>query len=433
MKKRIAVLLLALVLCCSGCRLDVESFLQPPLAQKEQQAIQDALETYIRDSGQSGIRYTLQYPTEGEYTSAFVVCDDRGYPLENSADRASTALAFYELSATKEPHINLLRRQGEEWVSVGDTVGAGTDILQVSFGDLDGDGTAELLTGWSTYNSRDHHLTVFSMEDGLRMLSDDRVYTRLFVCSTEKEARDALLLLRIGDAHQVTAVLTALTDTGLTEVGRVRLDGYIQQFGAMELCQLDDSVYGVYVDAAKAGGTTVTELVCYDGNRLYAPFYDHAIGVTTVTARRSQLAFRDVDGDDLVEIPASHLLPGWQETAGTPSVAWLTVWKRWDYRKDSWAEVMHTVVNTTDQYMLSLDDDQRRDLTTRYDDNTHTLTLVDTVTDTGWLSVRPITEDALPEGYVLLSKATQTRTAYAVRYDESRLDIQKIRYMISFD
>ena len=134
-----------------------------------------------------------------------------------------------------------------------------------------------------------------------------------------------------------------------------------------------------------------------------------------------------------IRIPVSSLFPGWTETNATPSVAWLTAWKQWDYRKDSWTEVMHTVVNTADQYMLSLDDDQRHNLTTRYDDGTHTLTLVDTTTDMGWLSVRPVTEDALPEGYVLLSKATQTRTAYAVRYDENRVDMQKIRYMISFD
>ena len=59
---RLSALLLAAVLCLGGCSLDVESFLRPPKAQGEQQAIQQALETYIRDSGQTASRYTLRYP-----------------------------------------------------------------------------------------------------------------------------------------------------------------------------------------------------------------------------------------------------------------------------------------------------------------------------------------------------------------------------------
>lgn len=432
MKIRLWPLLLAILLCCTGCSLDVENFLQPPLAQEEQQAIREALETYIRDTGNSGIRYTLQYPTEGLYTSAFVVCDDRGYPVENAKDEAALAVAFYELSATKEPHINLLRREGDTWISVGDVIGSGTDVLQVSFGDLDGDGTAELLTGWSTYNSRDHRLMVLSVNRGLQLLSDDRLYTSLVVCDTDQSKRDRLLMLRIGDGHEVTATLTAFRNGVLSEVGRVRLDDYIQQFGVTSLCKLGEDTYGVYVDAAKSGGTMVTELICFDETTVYAPFYNSSKGVTTVTARQSGLSLRDVDGDGKVEIPIGQFLPGWVEMEDAPSSAWLTVWRRWDLG-GNWTDVMHTVVNTTDGYMLILDETQQLDLTTRYDEGTHTLTLVNTTTGNGWLSVRPVDEEGLPAGYELLSKATQTRTAYAVRYDKKRLDMQKIRYMVSFD
>ncbi len=432
MRYRLLAAIVALLLLCSGCSLDVETFLRPPLAQEEQQKIQDALETYIRDSGNAGIGYTLQYPSEGEYTSAYVLCDDSGRPVADTAEQAALAVAFYELTATKEAHVNLLRRSGEEWVSVGDVVGVGTDILKVSFGDLDGDGTAELLTGWSTYNSRDHRLAVLSVKNGLSVLSEDRLYTRLLVCDVAALNFDPLLLLRIGDGNEVTATLAVWQNGVLKDVDKEPLDGYIQQFGAMELCTLDDNVYGVYVDASKSGGTTVTELIYFDGTSLHVPFYDEDKGVTTVTARRTGLSCQDIDGDGQMEIPISRLLPG-QETATKeyPTTAYLTVWRRWNYLTGDWTDVMHTVVNSVDNYVIALDDSQRRGLTTRYEATTHTLTLCDG-DGNAWLRLRPADPTVPSTGYVPLAEATQTRAGFEVWYDEERLDMQKVRYMISF-
>ncbi len=434
MRKRILAAVLAVVLlCCTGCSLDVESFLRPPLAQEEQQKIQNALETYIWDSGNAGTRYTMQYPSEGEYTSAFVVCDSSGYPVENGSAEAAVAVAFYELTATKEAHLNLLRRSGDDWVSVGDMVGKGTDILMVSFGDLDGDGNAELLTGWSTYNSRDHRLAVFSVAEGLTLLSDDRLYTQLLVCDVEEMDYDTLLLLRIGDGNEVEATLTVMRDNRLRTVDSVPLDGYIQQFGNMALCELDEGVYGVYVDAAKSGGTTITELIYFDHTGLHAPFYNPETGLTSITGRRTGLSFQDVDADGLIDIPVSRLLPGYREdTEPLPTTAWLTVWRRWDYLTGEWTDVMHTVVNSTDNYIVALDESQQKGLTTSYDTVTHTLSFCDEVDGTAWLRLRPIGSEDSQEGYETLMEATETRAGFEVWYDSDRLDMEKIRYMISF-
>ena len=71
MKRRYSALVLALVLLCTGCSLDVDSYLRPPQVGGQQQAVQAALETYLRDSG-GDVRYTLEYPVEGDHTAAFV-------------------------------------------------------------------------------------------------------------------------------------------------------------------------------------------------------------------------------------------------------------------------------------------------------------------------------------------------------------------------
>ena len=426
--------LAALLLFLTGCSLDVESYLRPPRAQGDQQAVQAALDTYIRDTAGTAQTYTLKYPSVGAHTSAFVLCDSHGRPVDGTdANAASMAVVFYAFDTSREEtHVNLLRRDGEEWVSVGDSVGYGTEIRQVAFGDLDGDGVAELLTGWSTYNSQNHRLGVFSVTTELTALSTDRVYTQLFAGDLTGEGHDSLLLLHIGNGNKVTATLEALKKNRLREVDTVRLDGFIQQFGDMTLWDMGDG-RGLFVDAVKSAGTTITEIICWDGSRLRAPLYDRDSNQTTVTARATGLAARDVDGDGILEVPRCTPLPGFNdENTGDPT-AWLTVWRAYDYTADKWEDRLHTVVNTADGYLVTLDDSRRQQTTTRYDATARTLDLVDTETDRVWLRLTAA-EDGTGTGdagsKVALLEATDSLPAVIGWYDPDLLDEEKVRYML---
>ncbi len=431
---RVAALLAALVLLLTGCSLDVESYLRPPRAQGDQQAVQAALDTYIRDTDGANQTYTLKYPSVGAYTSAFVLCDSHGRPVTGAdSDTADLAVVFYALDTSREEtHVNLLRRDGDEWVSVGDSVGYGTEIRQVAFGDLDGDGVAELLTGWSTYNSQNHRLGVFSVATELTALSTDRVYTQLFAGDLTGVGHDSLLLLHIGSGNKVTATLETMADGRLRAVDTARLDGYIQQFGDMTLCEMGD-VRGLYVDAVKSAGTTITELICYEKGGLRTPLYDKDSNQTTVTARATGLAARDVDGDGGVEVPRCTPLPGYDEADTGVSTAWLTVWRAYDYATEQWTERLHTVVNTTDGYLVTLDEVRRQQTTTLYDGQTHTLDLVDTETDEVWLRLTAgENEVSAVDGMkkVVLLAATDSMPAVTGWYDPALLDEEKVRYMV---
>lgn len=429
-----AAFLAVLLLGCTGCSMDVDSFLKPPLAQGEQQQIQTALETYIRDSGFSAVRYTLHYPSEGEYTSAFVVCGADGRPVQENGGTATQAVAFYSLpSAPEETHINLLYRDAEEWVSVSDLTGFGSDILQVAFGDLDGDGVAELLTGWNTYNSRDHRLVVLSAAgETLRVLSDDRLYTQLYAGDLTANERDDLLLLRSGSANTASAELLTLEENEFRSLGKAPLDGYIQQFGSMQLCKLSRAYRGLYVDAVKSGGVMITELLYYDGGQLCAPFYDPETNSNTATARRSGLAARDINGDGLVEIPAGTLLPGYEEGTeqSLPSYAWLTVWRAWDVVAGAWRESLYTVINTADGYAVALEKTQYADLTTEYNSVTNTLSLCRGSARTPWLRLCVAAQMEDP-GYFLVYEGHGGQPGCFAWIDDVYLDKQKVQYMVT--
>lgn len=429
-------MLAAVLLLCSGCSMDVEQFLRPPKTQGEQQAVQTALETYIRDSGQAGSRYTLCYPVEGDHTAAFVLCDAAGEPLDDTDEDAALALAFYAMtSAPNDTHINLLRREGSEWMSVADVVGASADVLQVAFGDLDGDGSAELLTGWDTYNSRDHRLSVFSLSQGLARLSDDRVYTRLFVGDLTADGRDSLLLLHIASG-EVTATLETLKSGALTPLGQVMLDGEIQQFNGMTLCRLADDVHGLYVDAVKGTDTAVTELIYYDEERLHAPFCNQVGRFNTVTARPAGFAMRDVDGDAQMEIPQCTLLPGYAAGESAADYAYRTEWTSWELSDNAWRAELSTIVNAADGYLVALYGPTWDTVTTTYVQSKRLLTLLDADSLNPILRLRSLTDDQddndrEDDPYITLFEAADGYDGCEVWYDPSLLDIDTVRYMVS--
>lgn len=420
------VLLLVLTLVLSGCSLGVESFLQPPKLGGQQQAVQTALETYLKDKGDT--RYTLEYPVEGEHTAAFLLCDSFGYPTKDEPDQV---IAFYSLNASpEETHIHLLRRDGEEWMSVADTVGAGVDIREVAFGDLNGDGTAEMITGWTTHYSRADQLMIYHLDDKLTPAAEGLPYTSLYVGDLTATGEDSLLVLTVAD--RVTATLQKMEGGRLNTVASVALDGGIRQFGSRTLCRLDTGIHGLYVEGLKAGDTAVTELIYYDGEGLHAPFYNPETDTTAVTTRPAFLAAQDIDGDGRVEVPfASPLVENATQDVGDVFVEW----KTWDYATDTWRHHSYTLPNAVDGYMVKLDGGIHTHLAVKYNEQTHTLTLTDTDTKRAWLWLT-VGED-LPEEpaedleSLTLFSASQGEVFYYAWFDPAVVGAEKVQYMVT--
>ena len=216
MKKLKSWLIGGLILCvCTGCSLDVEPLLQPPKIGGEQQAVQTALDTYVRDTAGAGARYTPEYPLEGRYTSAFLLCDEQGYPVDEG-DNPALAVAFYSLASEGEStRINLLQRSGDQWVSVADAPGIGIDIRQVAFGDLDGDGNAELITGWTGYSTRSYPLVVYELTEGLSLVSEEYSYNAFYVGDVTAQGHDSLMLFQTIGTENVTATLVQMQKSRL--------------------------------------------------------------------------------------------------------------------------------------------------------------------------------------------------------------------------
>ncbi len=428
-KQAMTAVLAAVLLLCTGCSLDVEQYLRPPQTHGAQQAAQQALEKYIQDSGKDGNRYTLCYPVEGEHTAAFILCDATGRPVMDEPGKATMAVAFYALdTAPNDTHIHLLHRAENEWVSIADTVGGSSAILQAAFGDLDGDGIAELVTGWDTYNTRDRRLDVFSLANGLATVAGSRVYNRLYTGALTADKRDSLVLLRVENGA-VSASLNYVTDGALYTEGQVWLDSDIQQFTGITRCQLDEDTVGLYLDAIKNTDTAITELLYIEDGMLRAPYCNQTRRLNTATARPVGFAMRDVDGDGRMEIPQCRLLDGYNAGDSTPDYAYLTDWMSWDRTTGIWSVAVSTVLNVADGYYITVDGAQREAVTTTYDEKTHRLTLLTVADAKPLVRLQPIAEER-EDGYTVLFRESDEYAGCEVWFDDARLTADAVRDMV---
>ena len=147
MVKRIIALFLAgvliLMLCgCDSFGITDDELLSPPKAQGVYGIISDVLKNSITE------KYTLKYPTSGEYRSAIVLKD-----INN--DGVEEAVAFYTTTTdnTVSVHINLIAKINGEYVSVGSSKIVGSGVERLEFCDLGGDGKQEIIVGYYVFGA----------------------------------------------------------------------------------------------------------------------------------------------------------------------------------------------------------------------------------------------------------------------------------------
>ena len=113
-------------LCFSGCTVfetDTEALMKPPVFTEEQEKLNAALTEVI------GEDYVLKYPKTGEINSAFLFEDLDG-------DGTEEAMAFYSV-LDEITRINVLKKDGEDWVSVYTAPGFYGEIKSADFINLD--------------------------------------------------------------------------------------------------------------------------------------------------------------------------------------------------------------------------------------------------------------------------------------------------------
>ena len=140
------IVLTILVFTFSGCSLvnlvSAESLLRPPKLTGENAALQTTFENSV------GSDVSLYAPIAGDYRTSYIFFD-------MNFDGNDEAVVFYSLNSNSSVvHMHLLSQYNNEWYSVADIIGSGTEVYKVDFCNIDSSRNSEIAVIWSLDDSK---------------------------------------------------------------------------------------------------------------------------------------------------------------------------------------------------------------------------------------------------------------------------------------
>ncbi len=301
--KRIAVLLLsvALLFCFCGCSAGGDDWgdnlLKPPRPIGDMYDIQLALEKAVTE------KYTLKYPTSGDYRSAILQKDING-------DGAEEAIAFYSTTNdnTVTMHINLITKNADKWQSVGDFKCVAGGVETVDFKDMNADGKMEIIVGWTVYSTVDKTLGVYGF-DGNRLLQHlTEEYTHYLCEDIDGDGKSELFVSHLDAKNQKShaRLVRVLEDNTILELGNCILDNTVTSYYKPVVGKMPNGNPAIYFDAAKGSGTQTEILEITNVGMVDARLLPDGTSVSTY--RASGATIRDMGNDGIYEIPVPVLL-----------------------------------------------------------------------------------------------------------------------------
>lgn len=303
-------LLLLMVVSMSGCKFSVlsaDKLLRPPKSGAE---IEDAVEKFAGES------IILKNPisSSSDFSSSLTLFD-------LDYDSTEEAVVFYStVSNENSVHMNVLKHIGDEWISVGDFSGYGSNIESLSFRNLSNDiNKFDIVTTWSYIDSKVltiHKLAGEGRRTDLRLVCDE-AYESMGYVDVNKDGFYEMFIIN-GDFSDKTKVPTAkvirIDKYDVLNIGMVSLSrgivGFINSF-CFELIDEDIPMMAVY-DYVNSDGFYGTDVVYWDSNRscLNVMQVDKATNSAFSTLRTLPVMSGDINADALIEIPVQEQIVG---------------------------------------------------------------------------------------------------------------------------
>lgn len=343
---KLLVKITAILLCIiglSGCEFtptDISDLINPPKLSAEQQAIQKAI-------GQSigATNFKLKYPLDGNYRS----------PIINMVSgKDPYAIALYTPNTDNAgTHIMVLKKTNDKWEEVRDISGDGNEIERIDFGDFDGNGTFDLVVGWTLFSSTDIGLRVYSINSNgpAKLYSDS--FTDMTITDLDKDGKDDILLLKLDPASKLAAArMVSYRDGRLKEVADAPLDSTVSSYGGMYPLNISKKSGGVYIDGYKGANYMITELVLWKDGKIITPFYNSVKKTVSSTFRELPLRCADIDKDNNYEVPVPVEMPGYENKPYDNKI-WMVRWCTYD-EKQGLVPKFNCVINNSDGYYLMM-------------------------------------------------------------------------------
>lgn len=351
MKKRVFLLFAAVILLLCGCSAtSAEDFYALPQLSNTYIALQNEINELLA----SGAEYAS--PSSGQNRQAVQLEDING-------DGVKEAIVFTSVRGAAKPiKIHIFEDQGDLYTEVALIEGEGTGVESVSYLDMDKDGSQEIAVGWRIASGM-NILSVYSMKDfsELNIFSTD--YAKYAAFDLDDDGADEIIVLHEEPSEGGgSAEVFRLSDSEISSES-CALSEEMHAISRVRTTHLTDGTPAVLVESLTAGGGLVTDIIANSESGVKNLAVD-ALSLKSLTQRPLQIWSRDIDGDDVLDVPQLEALPVQAEAT---SVYYLTRW--YDYAASGHRSLVQTsYVNTAGSWYLVIPEEWSGSITVRNQD-----------------------------------------------------------------
>ncbi|MDY4812476.1 MAG: VCBS repeat-containing protein [Ruminococcus sp.] len=366
----LALFILLALLFTGGCTFpgfsSSASLMHPPKATGDKGKIQSALEEYAKSS------YVLKYPKSGTNRSAITMKDLDGDEVEE----AVATVTLQPDTDEAETHIYIIDKKGDKWKIVGDFKNKNNDIDIVEFGDMDGDGTTDILVGWSTYNVTQNELYCYLFGEEIQEINTNETYTNMAVGSFTNDKKSTVITMSLSSSD-VPAMgrLISVDADGVVTHYETSMDSDIIKYSSVQTGYIDSKNLGVFVDGLNSSNRYNTQVLYFNDSRkqLENPVYSHSTNGVLATTRSTSTICEDIDNDGNLEIPIAKILPA-SSREELKNSAYETSWCNVNLQNGGVTVKSTVIINDNYGYSIYIPDEWIGNYTAYYNGDSSVLT-----------------------------------------------------------
>lgn len=299
-------------------------------------------------------------PISGNYR-AVVQLED----LNN--DGIDEAITFFRVSGDNKPlKIYIFEKEDNRYYQAAVIEGEGTNIESISYVDLDGEGTDEIVVGWQI-DSGINILSAYSIRDfqvSPLFSTDYTEYVAVNFSNISNNRSSDILVIRMSTSElSGNAELFTLTAEGEVVSSSAQLSSGIESISRIRIGKLIGSSMAAYIESEISGGI-ITDIITSVLGGLKNITMNEETRASTDTMRSYSEYCRDVDNDGIIEVPRPVML----KSQGDSALYWIVEW--YQYGPSGRCNlIMTTYSNTTDSWYLKLPQDWSGKISVRRDDS----------------------------------------------------------------
>ncbi len=325
LRKFIPVVLTITMTGCSAVNFGVEGLFSAPKLTKQQSEIHEALIQSV------GSDITLKYPQNGDNRSAYVIDNIDNEPGEE-------ALVFYEYNGAGKKEglwVNILdKNEEDEWVSVSEISGAGSEISKVIISPMGNTNENNVIVVYQNIASAEKSLEIYRYVNGeFKNVGSDNCSILETVDINDDGANELVIIQKkAADKNKnerYEASLLKMENNQIVKKESVNMCQNVTSYVNSKVGLLEDNSQAIYIDCLTNENQLQTEIVLCENGKLKNPVESENEKFMPFWSRPSGYYSMDIDRDNKIEIPSVKPMLGY-ENAVEKDLEYMTSWCVYD-------------------------------------------------------------------------------------------------------